>query len=322
MITVLRFHPDRPPSESTDLAASGWRPDASDTIWIDLEAPSDAELELLVDPFHFHPLAIEDCLTHEHQPKIEDFGPYLFLIFRGIDFNPPVERFQTLKLAAFLGPNYLVTYHRRPLRSVSAVRGKHRRAAAATAFRGADYLLYEVLDHVIEFYFPVLETLEDDVQKIEAQLFTTCGPDTLESILTTKRRALEIKRTLAPHRELFGRIGRGEFEEISPHSIVFYRDLYDSTYRLTEMADAFRALLTGTLDAYLSMVSQRLNEVMKVLTIFSTIMLPLTFIVGVYGMNFEVMPELTWKYGYLAVWGVILLVAASLLIFFRRRKWL
>jgi magnesium transporter len=322
LITVTRFDLGSPARRFSDLAASGWTHDSPATVWVDLEEPTAAELEILENPFAFHPLAIEDCLTPEHQPKIEDFGPNLFLIFRGIDFNPPVTGFQTIKLAAFLGPNFLVTYHRLPMRSIAAVREKYSHDNSGQLFRGVDYLLYEILDHLIEFYFPILEALENEIEAVEDRIFTQDDEQTLDTILSLKRRVLEIKRTLAHHRELFGRIARNEFEDITPQTVVFYRDLYDSTYRLTEVADSYRDQLAGTLDAHISMVSHRLNQVMKVLTIFSTILLPLTFIAGVYGMNFDFMPELHWKYGYFAVWGVMLSVALTLLWVFRRRGWL
>lgn len=321
MITVTRFDPDGSTSRFHDLASTGWTPDSPATVWVDLEAPTAEELRLLEEPFAFHPLAIEDCITPDHQPKIEDFGPYLFLIFRGIDFDTPVDQFQTLKLAAFLGPNYLVTYHRRPMKSVAAVVERHSHEAGPP-FRGVDYLLYEILDHLIEFYFPVLDKVEDEIEVVEHRIFEDDDEGVLETILQLKRRVLDFKRTLAPHRELFGRISRSEFEEITPQTVVFYRDLYDSTYRLTDVADSYRDLLSGTLDAYLSMVSHRLNEVMKVLTVFATIMLPLTFIAGVYGMNFEYMPELHFRYGYFVVWGIMIAVVVGMLAFFRRRGWL
>jgi magnesium transporter len=322
LITVTRFDPGTRAKRAPDLPGSGWTFDSPATVWIDLEAPTEEELRLLEQPFSFHPLAIEDCLTPEHQPKIEDFGPYLFLIFRGIDFAVTDEGFHTTKLAAFLGPNYLVTYHRIPLRSVTAVLSKYAHDETGNLFRGVDYLLYEILDHLIEFYFPVLEKLEDEIELVENRIFEQDDGGALDEILQLKRRVLEIKRAIAPHRELFGRIARSEFEEITPPTVVFYRDLYDSTYRLAEEADSYRDLLTGTLDAHISMTSQRLNEVMKVLTIFATIMLPLTFIVGVYGMNFDYLPELHWRYGYFAVWGVMIAVTAGLLLYFRRRGWL
>jgi magnesium transporter len=323
MVTVTRFRADEAPQTFHDLVASGWSPDAPDTVWIDLEEPTDEELHILEEPFRFHPLAIEDCLTPEHQPKIEDFGPYLFLIFRGIDASLPESSFQTIKLAAFIGNNYLVTYHRRAMRSVAAVRSKYQPTTGApTRFRGVDYLLYEIVDHLIEHYFPVLEKVEDEMDAIEHALFGRCGPETLDRILAAKRQVAEIKRTISPHREVLGRIARGEYEEIDAQDAVFYRDLYDSTIRLTEIADTYRDLMSGLFDAYLSIVSHRINEVMKVLTIFASIMLPLTFIVGVYGMNFEYMPELTMRYGYFAVWGVMIVVAGVLLFFFHRRGWL
>jgi magnesium transporter len=322
LITVTRFDPGSPATRHPDLAASGWTRQSPATLWIDLEAPTADELRLLEDPFAFHPLAIEDCLTPEHQPKIEDFGPYLFLIFRGVAVDPPVDRFETVKLAAFLGPNYLVTYHRAPMRSVAAVLGKYAHDEKGDLFRGVDYLLYEILDHLIEHYFPVLEGIEEEIEAVEERIFSADDENTLDAILGLKRRVMGIKRALAPHRELFGRIARNEFEEITPQTVVFYRDLYDSTYRLAEVADSYRDLLSGTLDAHISMISHRLNEVMKVLTIFATIMLPLTFIAGVYGMNFDFMPELHWRYGYFLVWGVMLAVTGGLLLYFRRRRWI
>ncbi|HJR53461.1 MAG TPA: magnesium/cobalt transporter CorA [Gemmatimonadota bacterium] len=322
MITVTRFDPGTPATRHPDMAASGWTRESAATLWIDLEAPTATELGLLESPFAFHPLAIEDCLTPEHQPKIEDFGPYLFLIFRGVAVDPPTDRFETIKLAAFLGPNYLITYHRRPMRSVAAVLTKYAHDEKGDLFRGVDYLLYEILDQLIEHYFPVLERLEGEIEAVEERIFSADDESTLDAILGLKRRVMEIKRALTPHRELFGRIARNEFEEITPQTVVFYRDLYDSTYRLAEVADSYRDVLSGTLDAHISMVSHRLNEVMKVLTIFSTIMLPLTFIAGVYGMNFDFMPELHWRYGYFFVWGVMLAVTGGLLLYFRRRRWI
>lgn len=322
MVRVFRFSPDGSIRRFDELTAAGWDPDGEDSVWVDLAAPSDRELTILADPFRFHPLAIEDCLTPEHQPKVEDFGGTLFLIFRGIDSNSQATGFQTLKLAAFLGSNYLVTYHRRPLRSVESVVERYDQESGSGLFRGVDHLLYEILDHLIEHYFPVLENLEDEIDAIEVQLLGDCGPETLERILASKRRVQEIKRALAPHREVFTRIGRETFPMLAPQSAVFYRDLFDSTVRLNETADSYRDLLTTLFDAYISVVSQRLNEVMKVLTVFATILLPLTFIVGVYGMNFDHMPELHWRYGYFGVWGVILAVAGGMLWSFRRRGWI
>lgn len=322
MLTVTRFHPDAPLVVRDAFDPAAWPPGPGEIIWIDLDGPTRQEIGILEDPLRFHPLAIEDCLTPDHQPKIEDFGPYLFLIFRGIDFNEGVRGFQTLKLGAFLGPDYLVTYHRRALRSVTAIHEKHALPESQGLCRGAAHLLYEILDHMIEHYFPALEAVETATEDLERRLFSDPSPDTLDEILQAKRQVMEIKRTIAPHRELFARIGRGEFEEIEPALVPFYRDLYDSTYRLTDVADSYRDLLSGTLDAYLSVVSHRLNEVMKVLTIFATIMLPLTFIAGVYGMNFEYMPELQMRYGYFGVWGVMLAVAGGLLWAFRRKGWI
>lgn len=307
--------------EFSDLDNSGWTADSPDLAWIDLEGPDD-DLEVLREFFDFHPLAIEDCLTPEHQPKVESFGSYVFLIARGIDFNPPVEGFQTLKLAAFVGPNYLVTYHRRSMRSVDWV---HDRivSGARPGERSAERILVQILDQMIEYYFPILDSIDEELDELEEAIFERePGAEVLDRLLAAKRRAVEARRTMAPHREVFARVARGEFPTIDPATVAFWRDLHDSAYRLTEEADTIRDLLGGTLEAHLSMTSHRLNEVMKVLTIFATIMLPLTFIVGIYGMNFAHMPELGWRYGYPTVWVVMLLVAGGLMGFFRRRGWL
>lgn len=324
MVTVLRFRPDRPPTIESGFDPGAWPPAEGESVWIDMEAPTREELALLEKPFRFHPLAIEDCLTREHQPKLEDFGEYLFLIGRGIDFSvSQAEEFVTLKLAAFLGPSWVVTYHRGPMRSVQSVREKFSDAASAgLVARGMDHLLYEILDHLIEHYFPVIEAVEDEIDGIEEALFHDPGDEVLDRILTAKRKTVEIKRAIAPHRDVFARISRGEHGQVDAQTATFYRDLYDSTFRLTEVADSYRDLLNGLFDGYLSVTSQRLNEVMKVLTIFATIMLPLTFVVGIYGMNFEYIPELSWRYGYFAVWGVMIAIAVGMLWFFRRRRWL
>jgi len=322
--TFVLFGDDRHPEIHSGFEKGDWDRSRGGFAWIDLEAPTDRELRLLEDPFGFHPLAIEDCLTPDHQPKVESFGSHLFLIARGLDFNPPVEGFQTIKLAAFLGPGYLVTYPRRPMRSVGAVLDRFRTVRDDAAVPpGPTRLLAQILDQMIEYYFPVLEAVEEELDDLEEAIFLgTSGTETLDRLLKARRKVVEVRRTISPHREVFSRISRGEFPQVEETSLVFWRDLFDSVHRLTEEADSYRELLGSTLDAHLSMASQRLNEVMKVLTIFATIMLPLTFIVGVYGMNFDYIPELHWRYGYFAVWAVMVAVVAGLLRFFRRRGWI
>lgn len=322
---VVRFHGRAGVGEFSDLESSGWTPDSPDVVWVDLEKPHDDELGVLRDPFDFHPLAVEDCLTPEHQPKVEEFGSHLFIIARGIDFNPPIEGFQTLKLAAFLGTNYLVTYHRRPMRSVTAIHDRLLADGESSKLRERTpgQILVQLLDQLLDHYVPVLDSVEQELDELEEAIFEP-DPDAraLDRLMGARRRAVEVRRTIAPHRDVFARVSRGEFPVVDPAAVAFWRDLYDSAYRLTEEADTTRDLLGGTLEAHLSMVSHRLNEVMKVLTIFATIILPLTFIAGIYGMNFAHMPELEWTYGYPAVLAVMLTIAGGLLWFFRRKGWL
>jgi len=290
--------------------------------WIDLEDPTVRETTILEDPFHFHPLAIEDCLSEVHHPKVDDYQEYLFAILHGIRFDAPTDQFITRELDIFLGRNYLITHHRGPMRSISSAREQCGKNLQAAMPRGVDFLIHQILDQMFEHYFPNLDAIEDKIQLVQVEVFESPTRETLERIFTLKRDVMQLRRICTPQREIVHRLSRAEFRVVSPKAGVYFRDIYDNLYRIVDASFAYQDMTQGTLDAYLTAVSNRLNETMKRLTVIGAIFAALTVLTGVYGMNFEHMPELQWRYGYLMVWVLMAVVTGGLLVFFKKKGWI
>jgi magnesium transporter len=292
-------------------------------IWVDMEGPTGVEERILLDVFHFHPLTIEDCRETRNYPKVEEFPGYLYFIVHGVRADTSPDHFNTIELDAFLGPNYVITYHHDMFRSINNVK-KLLSTSPVVCQRGPAFLLHQILDQIVDFYSPVLDDFDERIAKLEDDIFTLSRPNKaiLEEIMDLKRGVLRLRRISARQMEVILRTSRGEFSLIPAPLLPFYRDIYDHIMRITDLAESYRDLISGSLDAYMSVVGNRMNEIMKVLTIFSAIMLPLTFIAGVYGMNFEYIPELSKHYGYFVVWGVMLFVALLMLGMFWRAGWL
>ncbi len=290
--------------------------------WIDLEDPTMKEAQILEDPFHFHPLAIEDCLSEVHHPKSDDYEDYIFIIVHGIRFDAPTDQFITRELDIFLGKNYLITHHRGPMRSITAAREQCGKNLQVAMPRGVDFLIHQVMDQMFEHYFPNLDAIEDKIQLVQVEVFEKPTRETLERIFILKRDVMQLRRICTPQREIVHRLSRGEFRVISPKGAIYFRDIYDNLYRIVDASFAYQDMVQGTLDAYLTAVSNRLNETMKRLTVIGAVFAALTVITGVYGMNFDAMPELHWRYGYPMVWGVMVLVTGGLIWYFRRKEWI
>jgi magnesium transporter len=290
--------------------------------WIDLEDPTVQESTILEDPFHFHPLAIEDCLSEVHHPKVDDYQDYLFAILHGIRFDAPTDQFITREMDIFLGRNYLVTHHRGPMRSISAAREQCGKNLQAAMPRGVDFLIHQILDQMFEHYFPNLDAIEDKIQLIQVEVFENPSKETLDRIFVMKRDVAQLRRICFPQREIVHRLSRGEFGVISAKAAVYFRDIYDNLYRIVDASYAYQDMMQGTLDAYLNAVNNRLNETMKRMTVVTATLACLTVITGVYGMNFEFMPELHWRFGY--PWALLLMVLApaGLIWWFKRRNWI
>ena len=297
--------------------------DESVVIWVDMEMPTEADEQVLLDIFHFHPLTVEDCRENRHYPKVEEFDGYLYFIVHGVTADISPERFNTIELDGFLGPNYVITYHHATFRSINNVKQLLRTTPVACQ-RGTAFLLHQILDQVVDYYSPLLDAFDDRIDRLEADIFTLKRPNNkiLAEIMDLKRSVLRLRRISGKQLDILHRMSRGEFALIPGDMRPFYRDVYDHLVRVVDLAESYRDLISGSLEAYLSVVSNRLNEIMKVLTIFSAIMLPLTFIAGVYGMNFDNMPELRSRYGYFAVIVLMIVIAIGMLYFFRKRGWI
>jgi magnesium transporter len=295
----------------------------NDVIWVDMESPTEADDQVLLNVFNFHPLTVEDCRENRHYPKIEEFPGYVYLIVHGVRADTSPDHFNTIELDAFLGPNYVITYHHDMFRSINNVK-QLIRTSHITCKRGAPFLLYQILDQIVDFYSPVLDDFDERIDKLEDDIFNLKSSNNaiLAEIMDLKRGVLRLRRISSKQMEVFYRMSRGGIALIDQQMLPFYRDIYDHLIRVTDLAENYRDLIGGALEAYLSVISNRMNEIMKVLTIFSAIMLPLTFIAGVYGMNFEHMPELSTHYGYFVVWGIMLVVAVGMLGLFWRAGWI
>lgn len=292
-------------------------------LWIDIENPTADEAEtVLSGVFGFHPLAIEDCLSSGYQtPKIDDFGEYLFIIAHALPVNGSHSLENTLELDIFLGPNYLVTCSQSPsISPVSAV-WSHLERDDRLIRNGSDFLCHSVLDHLVDDYFPLIDQMDDEIDKLEDQVLQKPDPKILARILTLKHEILFLRRLISPQREIMNRLSRDEFTVIDTRSRIYFRDIYDHLVRIQDLTESLRDIVAGTLDIYLNSTSLRLNEIMKALTIVSTIFLPLSFVAGVYGMNFQFMPEIYWRFGYLFVWIIFVTIFSSMIVFFKRRNW-
>jgi magnesium transporter len=297
--------------------------DKSALIWVDMERPTAADEQVLLDVFHFHPLTVEDCRENRHYPKIEEFPGYLYFIVHGVTADTSPDRFNTIELDGFLGRNYVITYHHETFRSINNVK-LLLRTSPVSCQRGPAFLLHQILDQVVDYYSPVLDDFDDRVDRLEREIFGLKSPNNqiLSQIQDLKRGVLRLRRISNKQMDILLRMSRGEFSLIPDDMRPFYRDVHDHLVRVVDLAENYRDLINGSLEAYLSVISNRMNEIMKVLTIFSAIMLPLTFIAGVYGMNFDNMPELHSRFGYYGTLIVMAVVAVGMLIFFWRRGWL
>lgn len=298
--------------------------DPSVVIWVDMEKPTEQDERVLLDVFHFHPLTVEDCHENRHYPKIEEFPGYLYFIVHGVRADTSPDRFVTIEMDGFLGSNYVITYHHDTFRSINNVK-QLLRTSPVLCRRGPAFLCHQILDQIVDYYSPVLDDFDDRIDRLEQEIFSLRQPNNeiLSQIMELKRSVLRLRRISVKQMDVILRMSRGEFPELIPEDMrPFYRDVHDHLTRVVDLAESYRDLISGSLEAYLSVVSNRLNEIMKVLTIFSAIMLPLTFIAGVYGMNFDNMPELHSRYGYFATLAVMIVVAIAMLFFFWWRGWL
>lgn len=297
--------------------------DPTTIVWVDMLDPGDLEKKCLEEVFKLHPTSIEDMLADAPTPKLERFESYLYIVFHAL--LPGWDKSDDLTIGdldMMLGRNFLLTSHSVLLPSVEttwqAVIKKPEQMR-----RGPAFVAYLIADVLSERYLPLMEKLDHEIDALETSILKNPGPHVLETVFALKHKLQRLRRVGLHQREVLNRLSRGDRElDIIPEDVKpFFRDAYDNFVRVVDLNDSFREIVSSSMEGYLSMQGHKLNEIMKVLTLISTIMLPLTFIAGVYGMNFENMPELHWSYGYFSAWGAMIAVAITFFVYFKRKGW-
>jgi len=291
--------------------------------WLDLDEPDEWTLALMGEAFEFHPLAVEDCLHGEQRVRIDPYGDYFFMVIYVPTREDGEGPLQSRELALFCSARYIVTVHHQPIEKLASLLQRCRRDPATFLSRGMDHLLYLIVDSAVDQYGPILERLEEETTELEDRALDDPSPEVLERLTGIKSELLQIRRFLGPVRDVVAQLARGEFGFVGPQMQLYFRDILDHLTRTIEMIEVYRDLVSGARDIYLSSMSQRLNEVMKVLTIFATIMLPLSLVTGIYGMNIEhLWPPTDRPWSFPVVLGILAAIAIGLLYFFRRRRWI
>jgi magnesium transporter len=311
-----KFVSDFPAAELSDYC------ELEDTVvWADVSDPTGEDFLELAEEFKFHPLSIEDCRNAHQRPKIEEYPGYYFIVLYEAELTGPDDDLELRELNLFLGPNFLVTVHSRPIRAIETARrlwGEW----TDRAEHGAGLLAYLLMDAVVDDYMPLLDVLSDHLDDLEDDIFGDFQPDSIQEIFRVKKQLLFLRRSITPLRDVFNTMLRREQPIFARETHVYFQDVFDHIIRVADTIDTLRDMLGSTMDAYLSVSGNRMNTVMKRLTSISTILMSVTLVAGVYGMNFDFMPELKWRFGYVYALGSMVFIGLALYFFLRRVKWL
>lgn len=304
--------------------------DAGGTLWLDIEdavgEPSPLAEHLLRDVFHFHPLAVEDALRESHIPKVDDWDDYLYLVFHASRVDPTSDDLCLQELDVFLGPNYLVTYHEGPLPFLTEGRQAIEHDPRDRMKHGADHLLFRFLDRSVDQSLEAIEDLDERIDRVQDEVMERMDPHNLQQIFRIKRSAIQLQRTFSPQRDVLNRLARDPFRVVKEEHRIYFRDVYDHVVRIHDISESLRDLIAGTLDTYLSVMSNRTNEIMKALTMVTVMCMPMSFITGFFGMNFfgqnlELEASLP-KWGlFLGSMVVMSLSPVAMVSYARRRRW-
>jgi magnesium transporter len=295
--------------------------DEQHVVWADVADPTSSDFEKLAEEFGFHPLSIEDCRNTHQRPKVEEYPGYYFIVLYEAELVGPHDHLELRELNIFLGSNYLVTVHSRPIRALRVAR-RLWHEWTDRAEHGAGLLAYLLMDAVVDDYLPLLDILSERIDDLEDQIFGDFRPEALEEIFRIKKQLLHLRRAITPLRDVFNTMLRREQPIFSRETHVYFQDVFDHLIRVADTVDTLRDLLSSAMDAYLSVQGNRMNIIMKRLTSIATILMSVTLIAGIYGMNFAHMPELVWKYGYVFALSSMFVVGFSLYLYFRKVRWL
>jgi magnesium transporter len=328
MIRALYYSPDSPletefPTEKFKSALQN----PKGLLWVDFtgEPPGVCE-PLMRDVFGFHPLAIDDALQETHTPKVDDWDSFVYIVLNAMHINddPANGLLKMSELDAFLGPNYIVTHHDNPIAATDEVWYACQRDARHLQ-GGADHLMYKIADHLVAGYMPIVAEIDKAIDQIEDDIFDAPTPKTLEQIFSLKRALLAMRRVITPQREVLNKLARDDYTVIDPRDRIFFRDVYDHLVRLHDLNESMRDLVSGALDTYLSVINNRMNEVMKTLTVITTLFMPISFVAGFFGMNFfEPVAHMTrWtnQPAFLVMLLITILLPISIYMWLRRRTW-
>jgi len=291
--------------------------------WINIDGVHEVKIiEELGKIYNFHPLILEDIVDTDQRPKIKDFGDYIFIILKMHYYDKENNEIKIEQVSLIFGKNYVISFQEREGDVFDSIRERIRNNIGRIRKARADYLIYALMDGIIDNYFTILEKLGEETEDLEAKVIKDPVPANLQIIYKLKSELIFLRKSVWPLREVISILEKGESVLIDKSTNIYLRDIYGHTIQVMDTVETLRDVISGTLDVYLSSVSNKMNEIMKVLTIIATIFIPLTFIAGVYGMNFQYMPELKWVWAYPLILSVMLIIGIVMVIFFKRRKWM
>jgi magnesium transporter len=297
--------------------------DKPTTTWINIDGLHQVEIvEKIGKNFDFHPLLLEDILNTEQRPKIEDFETYIYIVLKMLDHEDKTNEINSEQISIIFGHNFVISFQETEGDVFNPIRERIRTGKGRIRKMGSDYLAYSLIDAIVDNYFLILEKLGENIEDVEETMISNPTSETLHAIHRLKRKMISLRKSVWPLREVVSALERSDSSLIQASTRIYLKDVYDHTIQVIDTVETYRDMLSGMLDVYLSSISNKMNEIMKVLTIIATIFIPLTFVAGVYGMNFEFMPELKWEWGYPAIWVVMLTIGISMLFYFRKKKWL
>jgi len=291
-------------------------------IWVDMETPTPQEADLLASEFGFHPVAVQACREVTSQPLVHGYEGYLFMVIHAVSIQSRGELVTTTEVDIFWGRSFVLTYHAVPVRSISDLMETCSKDGTSLMSRGADFLMHALVDKIIDNFTPTLDRIEYLIEELEIQIFKQPTDALLHRLLDVKQTVSYLTRVASAQRDVVGRLVRGEFGPITKQAMAYWHDAYDHLVRMVQTTETHRDLLTTARETYMSVVSNRMNAIMKLLTFITTVFMPLSFLAGLYGMNFVFMPPKDEPWGFYACLGAMAMTAAGMIWFFRRRRWI
>jgi len=323
-ITVIDYDADHHEERTVgDIAECFPYRDTGTVTWINIDGLANTEvIEKIGHCFSIHPLTLEDLLNTDQRPKMVDMETYLYLSLKMLSMRKESFEIKVEHVSMIVGPNYLISFQEDVGDVFDPVRERIRREGGRVRKLGPDYLAYALIDDIVDNYFIVMEKIEERVEDLEEELVVSATRESVWKINRLKKDMIFLRKAVWPLREVITGLERVESPLIRESTHIYLRDVYDHTIQVIDTLETLRDMVSGMLDIYLSSLSYKMNEIMKVLTLIATIFIPLTFVAGVYGMNFQYMPELTWEYGYITIWGVMILMVLLMLFYFRKQQWI